>query len=105
VNVAEFDPEKFQHFAIWFKTAEDGTVTLKVFFKAGNASINTGEDADLVSACSFRIITEDSKKLFDPGSLVIGPSSRRHPEVIQDDVAAFRLFAPAPTVFPELPNE
>ena len=69
-NSAEFDPENFQHLAVWFQTAEDGTVTLKVFFKAGAGSINTGEDVDLVSTGSFRVITEDSTKLFEHGSLV-----------------------------------
>ncbi len=40
VNPAEFDPEKFQHLAVWFQTEEDGTVTLKVFFKVGASWIN-----------------------------------------------------------------
>ena len=105
VNSAEFDPEKFQHLAVWFQTGEDGTVTLKVFFKEGAGSINTGEDADLASMATFRIITDDSNKLFDHGSLAIGPSSRRNPEVIHNDIAAFRLFKPAPAVFPDLTGE
>jgi hypothetical protein len=102
VNPGYFDPERFQHLAIWFHTREDGTVTLKVFFKVGAGSINTGEDVDLVSMGSFRIITEDSSKLFDHGSLVLAASSRNQPEVIHNDIAAFRLFTPAPAAFPEL---
>ena len=105
VNPAEFDPEKFQHLAVWFQTTEDGTVTLKVFFKPGTGSIKTGDEADLVSTSSFRIITEDGKKLLDQGSLTIAPNSRNRPEVVHNDVAAFRLFAPAPAVFPNLAGE
>ena len=105
VNPAEFDPEKFQHLAVWFQTEEDGTVTLKVFFKVGADSINAGEDADLVSMGSFRVITEDSTKLFEHSSLTIKPYSRSSPEVVHNDIAAFRLFAPAPAVFPDLAGE
>jgi len=105
VNPAEFDPEKFQHLAVWFQTGEDGTVTLKVFFKVGAASINTGEDADLASMATFRVITQDSTKLFENGSLVFGANSRNQPEVVHNDIAAFRLFTPAPAVFPDLPGE
>jgi hypothetical protein len=105
VNSAEFDPEKFQHLAVWFQTGEDGTVTTKVFFKEGAGPINTGEDADLASMATFRIITDDSNKLFDQGSLGIGPISRRNPEVIHYDIAAFRIFKPAPAVFPDLAGE
>ncbi len=102
VNQAEFDPEKFQHLAIWFQTAEDGTVTMKVFSKVGSGSINTAEDTDLVSKATFRIITDDTAALFEQGSLAIRPNSRSFPDVVRTDLAAFRIFAPAPTVFPNL---
>ena len=105
VNFAQFDPEKFQHLAVWFQTGEDGTVTMKVFFKAGTGSINTGEDADLVSTVSFRIITGESTKLLEPGSVTIAANSRSTPEVVHNDIAAFRLFAPAPVVFPGLAGD
>jgi hypothetical protein len=105
VNLAPLDPQKFQHLAVWFQTAEDGTVTMKVFFKPGAGSINTAEDTDLVSSTSFRIITDQSGKLLHNGSLAIGANSRANPEIIQNDIAAFRLFAPAPAVFPSLSGE
>ncbi len=65
----------------------------------------SGEDADLVSMGSFRVITEDSTKLFEHSSLTIKPYSRSSPEVVHNDIAAFRLFAPAPAVFPDLAGE
>jgi hypothetical protein len=105
VNSAQFDPEKFQHLAVWFKTADDGTVTMKVFFKLGAGPINTAEDADLVSATSFRIITDQSSKLLQEGPLAIAAHSRNQPELIHNDVAAFRLFAPTPAIFPGLTTE
>ena len=105
VNTAQFDPEKFQHLAVWFRTADDGTVTMKVFFKPGTGPINTAEDADLVSAISFRVITDNSAKLLEHGSLAITANSRAYPEVIHSDIAAFRLFAPTPAVFPSLAGE
>lgn len=104
-NTAQLDPEKFQHLAVWFQTADDGTITMKVFFKAGTGSINTAEDTDLVSATSFRIITDNPAKLLEHGSLAIAANSRANPEVIHNDVAAFRLFAPTPAVFPSLAGE
>jgi hypothetical protein len=104
VNPAQLDPQKFQHLAIWFQTADDGTVTVKVFFKTGPGPINTAEDVDIVSATSFRIITDQPGKLLEHGSLTIGANSRGYPEIIQNDIAAFRLFAPAPAVFPSLAN-
>ena len=35
-NSVQFDSEKFQHLAVWFQTAEDGTVTMKGLLQAGN---------------------------------------------------------------------
>ena len=104
-NNAQLDPEKFQHLAVWFQTADDGTVTMKVFFKAGTGAINTAEDTDLVSATSFRIITDNPAKLLEHGSLAVAANSRANPDTIHNDVAAFRLFAPTPTVFPSLGGE
>jgi hypothetical protein len=102
VNSAQLDPQKFQHLAIWFQTAEDGTVTMKVFFKGGPGPINTAEDVDLLSTASFRIITDQPGKLLESGSVAIGANSRANPEIIQNDIAAFRLFAPTPAIFPSL---
>ena len=102
VNPVQLDPEKFHHLAVWFQTADDGTVTMKVFFKPGAGSINTAEDVDLVSAASFRIITDQAAKLLEQGSLAIGANSRANPDFIHNDVAAFRIFSPTPAVFPGL---
>lgn len=105
VNSVQLDPEKFQHLAVWFQTTDDGTVTMKVFFKAGTGSINTGEDTDLVSTATFRVLTDQATKLLEHGSLAIAANSRANPETIHNDVAAFRLFAPAPAIFPNLVGE
>jgi hypothetical protein len=105
INSAQFEPEKFQHLGIWFQTADDGTVTMKVFFKLGAGAINTAEDVDLVSSGSFRILTDQSSKLLQHDSLAVAANSRSNPELIHNDVAAFRLFAPAPAIFPSLTGE
>lgn len=105
VNPVQFDPEKFQHLAIWFQTTDDGTVTMKVFSKVGAGPIDTAEDVDLVSSTSFRILTDQSSKLLQHESLAIAANSRSNPELIHNDVAAFRLFAPAPAIFPGLTGE
>jgi hypothetical protein len=102
VNQILLDPERFHHLAIWFQTAEDGTITMKVFCKGGAGPINTAEDTDLVSKGTFRIITDDTTALFEQGSLAIGPNSRNLPDIVHTDIAAFRIFAPAPDVFPDL---
>ena len=102
VNQILLDPEKFQHLAIWFQTAEDGTTTMKVFCKAGAGPINPAEDTDLASKVTFRIITDDAKALLEQGSIAIGPNSRNFPDIVHTDIAAFRIFAPAPDVFPDL---
>ena len=65
VNQILLDPDKFQHLAIWFQTAEDGTTTMKVFCKAGAGPINPAEDTDLASKATFRIITDDAKALLE----------------------------------------
>jgi hypothetical protein len=62
-------------------------------------------NTDLISATSFRIITDNPAKLLEHGSLAIAANSRANPEVIHNDVAAFRLFAPTPAVFPSVAGE
>lgn len=39
------------------------------------------------------------------GSLVLAANSRNQPEVVYSDIAAFRLFTPAPVVFPDRAGE
>jgi hypothetical protein len=101
VNAAPIDPETVYHLAITWETDDTGTVTAKVFLKQGNAAINTKEDVDLVSQGTFRVITEDAEKVLQKGTISIGADSRSSPTKAILDLAAFRIFKPAPAVFPD----
>ena len=101
VNAAPIDPETVYHLAITLETDDTGTVTAKVFLKQGSAAINTKEDVDLVSQGTFRVITEDAEKVLQKGTISIGADSRSSPTKAILDLAAFRIFKPAPAVFPD----
>lgn len=101
VNAAPIDPEAPYHLAISFKTADTGVVTVMVFLKAGNGTIDTREDTDLVSKGEF-VITVDSEKSLKNGDFSIGADSRSSPERAIVDIAAFRVFRPAPAIFPDI---
>lgn len=101
VNAAPIDPEVPYHLAITLETADAGVVTAKVFLKQGNTAINTKEDVDLVSQTKFSVITEDGDKVLQRGTISIGADSRSSPSKAILDLAEFRIFRPAPAVFPD----
>ena len=100
-NMAPIDPETAYHLAITLETADTGVVTMKVFLKQGNDAINTKEDVDLVSQASFSVITEDGDKTLQKRTISIGADSGSSPAKAILDLAAFRIFKPAPAVFPD----
>lgn len=102
VKAAPIDPEAPYHLAIAFETADSGVVTVKVFMKAGTGAIDTKQDEDLVSQTSFSLITDDAEKTLHSGSFSIGAISRGSPAKAMLDLAAFRIFKPAPAVFPDI---
>ncbi|HEY5707174.1 MAG TPA: hypothetical protein VIS96_16560 [Terrimicrobiaceae bacterium] len=98
---APIGPEA-SHLAIALQTADTGVVTLKVFFKAGTGPIDTREDTDLVSKAEFSLISTDSAKSLKDGDFAIGAESRSSPERVVLDLAAVRIFKPAPAIFPDI---
>lgn len=102
VKAAPIDPEAVYHLAVSFETTNDGVVTLKVFLKMGNGAINSKEDEDLVSKASFKLISEDPDKTLQSSSFPIGANSRSGPAKVILDLAAFRIFRPAPAIFPDI---
>ena len=102
VKGVPIDPEVVYHLAVSFETTDDGVVTVKVFFKTGHGAINAKGDEDLVSQGSFSVISEDPEKALQNGSIVIGAHSRSSPAKVILDLAAFRIFKPAPAVFPDI---
>ena len=102
VNSAQIDSEAVYHLAVSFQTAETGVVTVKVFLQAGNGAIDTREDTDLVSKGEFSVVTDESDKSLKKGEFNIGADSRSGPERAILDLAAFRIFRPAPAIFPDI---
>jgi hypothetical protein len=102
VNAAPIDPEAPYHLAISFKTADTGVVTVRVFLQAGYGAIDTREDTDLVSKGEFSVVTDDSEKSLKNGDFSLGVDSRSSPERAILDLAAFRIFRPAPAIFPDI---
>ena len=102
VKGAPIDPEAPYHLAIAFETADSGVVTVKVFVKAGTGPIDTKQDEDMVSQTSFTALTEDPEKVLHGGSFSIGAISRTSPAKVILDLAAFRIFKPAPAIFPDV---
>ena len=102
VKPAPIDPEVAYHLAVSFETTDAGVVTAKVFLKAGHGAINTEEDEDLVSQVSFSVIDADPEKTLQSGSFSIGANSRSSPAKVILDLAAFRIFKPAPAIFPDI---
>jgi hypothetical protein len=102
VNAVPIDPETAYHLAVAFETSKVGVVTAKVFLKAGHGAINPKEDEDLVSQGTFSVITKDSEKALRNGSFSIGAHSRSSPAKVILDLAAFRIFKPAPAIFPDI---
>jgi hypothetical protein len=105
VTAAPIEPETAYHLAISLQTADTGVVTAKVFLKAGNGAIDTKADTDLVSKADFSIITDNSEKSLKNGDFTVGAESRSSPEKAIVDLAAFRIFRPAPTTFPDISGE
>jgi hypothetical protein len=102
VKPAPIDPEAPYHLAIAFETGDSGVVTAKVFLKPGTGPIDTKQDEDLVSQATFSVITEDSETSLHNGSFSIGTISRTDPAKAILDLAAFRIFVPAPAIFPDI---
>jgi hypothetical protein len=102
VKAAPIDPDTAYHLAISFQTAETGVITAKVFVKPGVSAINSSEDTDLVSMAEFSIITADNEKSLKDGDFPIKADSRTSPQVAVLDLAAFRIFKPAPAIFPDI---
>ncbi len=102
VRSAPIEPEAVHHLAIAFQTSETGVVTVKVFLKAGNGAINTSEETDLVSEGTFSVITDDAEMSLEKDGFSIGADSRSSPEKAILDLAAFRIFKPAPAIFPDI---
>jgi len=102
VKPAPVDAEAVYHLAVSFQTADTGVVTVRVFLKAGNGAIDTREDTDLVSKGEFSIVTAESKKSLKNDDFTIRAESRSAPERAIVDLAAFRIFRPAPTIFPDI---
>ena len=102
VNPGQIDSEAVYHLAVSFQTADTGVVTVKVFLQSGYGAIDTREETDLVSTAEFRVITDDSEKSLKGGEFSIQADSRSGPERAILDLAAFRIFRPAPAIFPDI---
>jgi hypothetical protein len=102
VKAAPIESEVPYHLAITLETSDAGVVTMKVFLKQGTGAINTKQDEDLVSQGSFSVITDNADKVLYDGAISIGANSRTSPTRAILDLAAFRIFQPAPAVFPDV---
>jgi hypothetical protein len=104
-KAAPIDPEAPYHLAVSFGTDEAGVVTLKVFLKNGNGAINTKLEDDLVAQATFKVITENQEMSLEKGSISFGAHSRSSPSKVILDLAAFRIFKPAPEIFPDIAGQ
>jgi hypothetical protein len=102
VKATPIESDAVYHLALAFETSDAGIVTVKVFLKAGNGAINTKEDVDLVSKGSFSVITDDTGKTLRKSEFSIGAGARTSQLKAIVDLAAFRIFKPAPATFPDI---
>ena len=102
VKATPIESDAVYHLALSFETSDEGIVTVRVFLKAGNGAINTKEDIDLVSKGSFSVITDDAEKTLRKSEFSIGAGARTSQPKAIIDLAAFRIFKPAPAIFPDI---
>ena len=102
VNSGVIDPGVLYHMAAVFRSAPDGTVTFKIFLKTGDGAINTEDESALVCKAAFRVLSENPGKCLAEDTIRLFPHSRVPPLRVSFDLAAFRIFKPAPKVIPDL---
>lgn len=99
VNPVPIEAGEVYHLAVLFQTASDGVVSIKVYLEKGAGEIHPENSAGLNSSLEFKIDKPAAESpVVGKATLVLG---------VQDfsqtlDVADFRIFAPAPSVFPAL---
>ena len=96
------EPGSFYHLGVLFRPAADGTITMKAFLKTGTGPIKTDEDTDLVAQATFRVMSENPEKSLSADAIRLQPNSRSSPQKVTLDLAAFRIYKPAPPVFLDL---
>ncbi len=100
---------KIYHAAVSFATDAEGIATMKVFLKEGLGAIDTAKTDDLTGEARFRLLNVGGKLLngFPKDKIVLGTFPTRPVSGMDFDMdfAAFRIFIPAPEVFPGLTEE
>lgn len=100
VNDVPFEPGQIYHAAVTLQTSPEGLVTIRLFLQKGLGEIRTDNPAALnASLEGFRVLAaDDSGERADKVVFVLG--KRDFAQTL--DLANFRIFRPAPEVFPGL---
>ncbi len=83
------------HAAVVFRTSPEGAITMEVCFKPGTGPLKT-EESFVASIGPFWLTAKDSPASTD--KIVLGIGRSQFAQTF--DLAAFRIFKPAPSVFP-----
>ncbi len=90
-----FDSDVIYHVAISFHTSEQGGITVTVSLQPGTGPMNAA-DATVAAIRNFWVVGEEDRAMPDKIALALGRSEQAQTM----DLAAFRIFKPAPDIFP-----
>ncbi|CAN5688635.1 hypothetical protein BH09VER1_BH09VER1_03820 [soil metagenome] len=99
VNPVPIESGELYHLAVLCKTSGDGVVSIQVFLDKGVGEIRPDASTGLNASLDFKITkTAAESPVVGRSTLVLGTQ-----EFAQTlDVAQFRIYAPAPKIFPAL---
>lgn len=90
-----FETDAIYHVAVSWQTNPEGLITMTVSMQQGTGPMNA-EETTVAAIRNFAIIGEEDRAMPDKITLNLGRSA----QIQTMDLAAFRIFRPAPTVFP-----
>ena len=90
-----FEPGRIYHAAVVFRTAQDGAMEMLFCVQPGSGPMKPDE-AVAASVTGFSVL--EGNRSTAPEKIVLGIGQSQDPQTL--DLARFRIFHPAPAVFP-----
>lgn len=98
-NPVPLESGELYHLAVLFKTASDGVTTIEVFLEKGVGDIHPESTTGLNASVDFKI-TKPAAEAPTVGRSTLTLGAQEFSQTL--DLALFRIYAPAPNVFPGL---
>ncbi len=98
-NPVPLESGELYHLAVLFKTAADGVVTIEVYVEKGVGDIHPDATTGLNTSVDFKI-TKPAAESPVVGRSTLTLGAQEFAQTL--DLALFRIYAPAPKVFPGL---